>query len=60
MTTSSGTPRGPSPEHPERTPLRPDDGRLVRGRKSRERIRKAAKELFREKGFDGASLRAFG
>jgi AcrR family transcriptional regulator len=40
--------------------LRPDDGRLVRGRKSRERIRKAAKELFREKGFDGATLRAIG
>jgi AcrR family transcriptional regulator len=38
--------------------LRPDDGRLVRGRKSRERIRKAARELFREEGFDGATLRA--
>ena len=38
--------------------LREDDGRLVRGRKSRERIRAAARELFREKGFDGATLRA--
>jgi AcrR family transcriptional regulator len=38
--------------------LRPDDGRLVRGRRSRERIRAAARELFREKGFDGATLRA--
>jgi AcrR family transcriptional regulator len=38
--------------------LRPDDGRLVRGRKSRERIQQAARELFREHGFDGATLRA--
>lgn len=37
--------------------MRADDGRLVRGRKSRERIRQAAMELFREKGFDGATLR---
>ncbi|MFP6623375.1 MAG: helix-turn-helix domain-containing protein [Myxococcota bacterium] len=29
----------------------------MRGRKSRERIRAAAMELFREKGFDGATLR---
>jgi AcrR family transcriptional regulator len=29
----------------------------VRGRKSRERIREAATELFRERGFDGATLR---
>ncbi len=41
-----------------RVPRRNDDGRLVRGRKSRERIRQAALELFREKGFDGATLRA--
>jgi len=41
-----------------RVPLREDDGRLVRGRKSRARIRQAALELFREKGFDGATLRA--
>jgi AcrR family transcriptional regulator len=38
--------------------LRPDDGRLARGRRSRQRIRRAARELFREKGFDGATLRA--
>jgi AcrR family transcriptional regulator len=37
--------------------LRADDGRLVRGRKSRERIHVAATELFRERGFDGATLR---
>jgi AcrR family transcriptional regulator len=30
----------------------------VRGRRSRERIRRAARELFRERGFDGATLRA--
>jgi len=38
--------------------LRPDDGRLERGRRSRQRIREAARELFRERGFDGATLRA--
>ncbi len=38
--------------------LRPDDGRLARGRRSRARIREAAKSLFRERGFDGATLRA--
>jgi len=42
---------------PGRSSLRADDGRLVRGRKSRERIRTAAIELFRERGFDGATLR---
>jgi AcrR family transcriptional regulator len=41
-----------------RTPLRPDDGRLARGRKSRAKIRAAARSLFRERGFDGATLRA--
>jgi AcrR family transcriptional regulator len=40
--------------------LRPDDGRLERGRRSRARIRAAARELFRERGFDGATLRAIG
>ena len=55
MTTSA---RPPSQGPQERSSLRADDGRLVRGRKSRERIRKAARELFREKGFDGATLRA--
>lgn len=38
--------------------LRDDDGRLVRGRRSRARIREAALELFRERGFDNATLRA--
>ena len=38
--------------------LRSDDGRLRRGRRSRERIRVAARELFAERGFDGATLRA--
>ncbi|HKK51731.1 MAG TPA: TetR/AcrR family transcriptional regulator [Myxococcota bacterium] len=38
--------------------LRPDDGRLARGRRSRARIREAARDLFRERGFDGATLRA--
>jgi AcrR family transcriptional regulator len=44
----------------ERRRLRPDDGRLVRGRRSRARIRVAAAELFRERGFDGTTLRAIG
>jgi len=38
--------------------LRSDDGRLVRGRRSRARILAAARELFHEHGFDGATLRA--
>ena len=41
-----------------RRALRSDDGRLVRGRRSRARIRSAAAELFRERGFDAATLRA--
>ena len=41
-----------------RRPLRTDDGRLARGRRSRTRIREAARALFRERGFDGATLRA--
>jgi len=41
-----------------RPELRPDDGRLVRGRRSRTRIRAAARELFAERGFDGTTLRA--
>jgi AcrR family transcriptional regulator len=48
----------PTPSAAGRSSLRPDDGRLLRGRKSRERIRNAARELFRERGFDGATLRA--
>ncbi len=50
----SSTPQTP----PSRPKLRSDDGRLVRGRRSRERIRVAASELFRERGFDAATLRA--
>ena len=38
--------------------LRDDDGRLLRGERSRVRIRAAAQALFRERGFDGATLRA--
>lgn len=38
--------------------LRPDDGRLLRGQKSRARILKAARALFAERGFDEATLRA--
>ena len=38
--------------------LRADDGRLERGRRARARIRQAARALFRERGFDGATLRA--
>lgn len=38
--------------------LRADDGRLERGRRARARIRQAARELFRERGFDAATLRA--
>ncbi len=41
-----------------RSPVRADDGRLLRGRRSRGRIREAARALFRERGFDGATLRA--
>jgi len=52
-----------SSSHPPAAPtrkasLRPDDGRLARGRRSRARIREAARALFRESGFDGATLRA--
>jgi len=38
--------------------LRLDDGRLARGRRSRVRIRESARALFRERGFDGTTLRA--
>ena len=38
--------------------LRTDDGRLLRGRRSREKVRQAANALFQEKGFDQATLRA--
>jgi AcrR family transcriptional regulator len=46
-------PNGPAPERG----LRPDDGRLARGRASRARIRAAARALFDERGFDRATLR---
>jgi AcrR family transcriptional regulator len=39
-------------------PLRPDDGRLQRGRRSRAQIRAAFRALFREHGFDRTTLRA--
>ena len=42
----------------ERVALRPDDGRLERGRRSRARIREAARSLFRDVGFDKTTLRA--
>jgi AcrR family transcriptional regulator len=42
----------------KRKKIDPQDGRLVRGRKSRARILAAARELFDERGFDGATLRA--
>ncbi len=48
---------GPRPRA-RATPLRPDDGRLVRGRRSRARILDAARALFRERGFDATTLRA--
>jgi AcrR family transcriptional regulator len=48
----------PPPSTRRTAVLRPDDGRLERGRRSRERIRRAAAALFRERGFDGATLRA--
>jgi len=54
------SPSPPTVARPARKPLRPDDGRLARGRRSRQRIRAAARELFREAGFDGATLRAIG
>jgi AcrR family transcriptional regulator len=56
---SDSTLERPSVGKPK-APLRPDDGRLERGRRSRARIRAAARELFQESGFDGATLRAIG
>jgi AcrR family transcriptional regulator len=52
------TSKGLSSQTQRRAPLRADDGRLARGRRSRARIREAARSLFRERGFDGATLRA--
>jgi AcrR family transcriptional regulator len=59
VTTTPTTPHDPAAPRSRRA-LRPDDGRLVRGRKARSRIREAALALFRERGFDGATLRAIG
>ena len=53
-------PGAQSPATSARPRLRPDDGRLARGRRSRARIRAAARSLFDERGFDGATLRAIG
>jgi AcrR family transcriptional regulator len=58
MSAPTGTPITPNPR--SRRPVRADDGRLLRGRESRARIREAALALFREHGFDGATLRAIG
>jgi AcrR family transcriptional regulator len=55
---ASPTPANLGSRAKERAPLRSDDGRLARGRKSRAKIRAAARALFRERGFDGATLRA--
>jgi len=41
-----------------RAQRRSDDGRLLRGARSRARIREAARALFQERGFDAATLRA--
>lgn len=43
-----------------RKPRRADDGRLVRGRRSRAKIRAAFRDLYRERGFDATTLRAIG
>jgi AcrR family transcriptional regulator len=45
----------PSPH--ARPAKRPDDGRLVRGRRSRTKIHAAARALFAEQGFDKTTLR---
>ena len=53
-----GSDSAPSSSGSRPAHLRADDGRLLRGRRSRERIRRAAQELFRERGFDATTLRA--
>jgi AcrR family transcriptional regulator len=49
-----------APDRRSRRPRRRDDGRLVRGRKSRAKIRAAFRTLFREHGFDATTLRMIG
>jgi AcrR family transcriptional regulator len=49
--------QGESAQDSGKPALRPDDGRLLRGRRSRDAILQAARELFEEKGFDQATLR---
>jgi AcrR family transcriptional regulator len=46
-----------SGQAPDKAVLRPDDGRLLRGQRSRAVILRAARELFEERGFDKATLR---
>ena len=46
-----------SGQAPDKAALRPDDGRLLRGQRSRAVILRAARELFEERGFDKATLR---
>jgi AcrR family transcriptional regulator len=57
---SGATLSAPAGATSARPRLRPDDGRLARGRRSRARIRAAARSLFDERGLDGATLRAIG
>jgi TetR/AcrR family transcriptional regulator, cholesterol catabolism regulator len=47
----------PTPSSHARPAKRPDDGRTVRGRRSRSKIHEAARDLFRERGFDNTTLR---
>lgn len=47
----------PSTSPHARPAKRPDDGRTVRGRRSRTKIHEAARALFREQGFDRTTLR---
>jgi AcrR family transcriptional regulator len=46
-----------SGQAPDKPALRPSDGRLLRGQRSRAVILQAARELFEERGFDKATLR---
>jgi AcrR family transcriptional regulator len=46
-----------TPSTHARPAKRPDDGRTLRGRRSRSKIHEAARALFREQGFDKTTLR---